>query len=292
MDRGPGRDPPPARSRPRRDHHRASTAPRRAGRLPHRPLTKDEKLDRVRVLMRENENASDAVEEMIRRPDVAHKVMANPSNQRILDRARHEQRMEAASSRFSAAYERHNAQDREDEELEGGEAEEVEEEEAQEVRRREPAVDYQRASSEVLELLEGTADPGQAEPARVGTQILLDRAINRESNATARRTSFSSESAERCRSALRAAQVEDANARLEGTVVGGSKVRGVIEIEVEDGEVVVVPVPKDGVTALLASYAERRVAADVHVLTARSPGGREHRSYTLLDLFLREAADE
>ncbi|MDX3854098.1 hypothetical protein [Streptomyces sp. AK02-01A] len=192
-------------------------------------------------------------------------------------------------------------------------------------------------------VLEGTADPAQAEPAGVGTEVLLDRAINRifdvadrassgvgaedavldaalplgrrvikhlselsdvlassgtnvtliwESNATARRTSFSSESAERCRSALRAAQVEDANARLEGTVVGGSKVRGVIEIEVEDGEVVVVPVPKDDVTALIATYAERQVAADVHVLTARSPGGREHRSYTLLDLFLREAADE
>ncbi|WP_409059679.1 hypothetical protein [Streptomyces sp. SYP-A7185] len=192
-------------------------------------------------------------------------------------------------------------------------------------------------------ILEGAADSAQAELPGIGTDALLDRAINRifdvadrassgigaeeavldaalplgrrvikhlselsdvlassgtdvtlswETKATARRASFSSESAERCRSALRAAQVEDSNARLEGTVVGGSKVRGVIEIEVEGSGVVVIRTLKEDVTALVAAYAERHVVADVHVLTARSPGGREHRSYALLDLSLQENADE
>lgn len=190
-------------------------------------------------------------------------------------------------------------------------------------------------------VLEGAADSGQAELPGIGTDVLLDRAINRifdvadrassgvgaedavldaalplgrrvirhlselsdvlassgtdvtlswETKATARRTSFSSESAERCRSALRAAHVEDARTRLVGTVVGGSKVRGVVEIEVEGSGVVIVRTSKEDVTALVATYAERLVAADVHVLTARSPGGREHRSYALLDLSLQ--ADE
>ncbi|MGP3634504.1 DUF6192 family protein [Streptomyces sp. 24-1644] len=116
----------------------------RAGRLPHRPLTKEEKLDRVRTLMREDESASKAVEEMIRRPDVAQRVMSSPSNQRILYRAHHEQREQAAAARFAAAHERDEAAD--------------EVPEVQQVRRREPAVDYQRASSEVLELIgSGTA---------------------------------------------------------------------------------------------------------------------------------------
>ncbi|MGY9066882.1 DUF6192 family protein [Streptomyces sp. CAS3] len=117
----------------------------RAGRLPHRPLTKAEKLDRVRTLLREDENASEAVEEMIRRPDVAHKVMSNPANQRILYRAHQEQREQAASARFTAAYERGEPDDvpADDEEVE----------QARQVRRREPAVDYQRASSEALELI-------------------------------------------------------------------------------------------------------------------------------------------
>ncbi|MFB7293405.1 DUF6192 family protein [Actinacidiphila glaucinigra] len=113
---------------------------RHAGRLPHTPLTREEKLDRVRVLMREDESALGAVEEMIRRPDVAHKIMANPSNQRILYRAHQEQREEAAAARFSAAHER------DDDVGEGVE-------EVRQVRRREPVVDYQRASSEVLELI-------------------------------------------------------------------------------------------------------------------------------------------
>ncbi|MFE3584628.1 DUF6192 family protein [Streptomyces vinaceus] len=114
----------------------------RAGRLPNQPLTKEEKLDRVRTLMREDESASKAVEEMIRRPDVAQRVMSSPSNQRILYRAHHEQREQAAAARFAAAHER----------------DEVEVEEVRQLRRREPAVDYQRASSEVLELIgSGTA---------------------------------------------------------------------------------------------------------------------------------------
>ncbi|WP_434600180.1 DUF6192 family protein [Streptomyces sp. A5-4] len=119
----------------------------RAGRLPHRPLTKAEKLDRVRTLMREDENASDAVEEMIRRPDVAQKIMSSPSNQRILYRAHHEQRQQAAAARFAAAHE-------EPDDVGADELEETEPAEAtRQVRRREPAVDYQRASSEVLELI-------------------------------------------------------------------------------------------------------------------------------------------
>ncbi|MFE7607055.1 DUF6192 family protein [Streptomyces celluloflavus] len=109
-----------------------------AGRLPHRPLTKAEKLDRVRVLLDQDENAAEAISELIKRPDVAHRVMSNDANKRILYRAHHEQRMEAAGSRLAAAYE---------EETEEGE------ETTREVRRREPVVDYTRASSEVLELI-------------------------------------------------------------------------------------------------------------------------------------------
>ncbi|MFD3517395.1 hypothetical protein [Streptomyces sp. NPDC058657] len=192
-------------------------------------------------------------------------------------------------------------------------------------------------------VLEGAADSRQAELPGIGTEALLDKAINRifdvadrasvgvgaedavldaalplgrrvikhlselsdvlassgtdvtlswETQSSARRTTFSSESAERCRTALRAAQVVDADTRVEGTVVGGSKLRGVIEIEVEGNGVVVVSVPKVDVTGLVATYADRQVVADVHVLTARSPGGREHRSYALLDLSPRQGADE
>jgi Family of unknown function (DUF6192) len=120
------------------------TALRRAKRLPQIPLSKEEKLDRVRTLMRSDEYASDAVEEMIRRPDVAHQVMSNPSNQRILYRAHQEQREQAAAARFAAAHEREDT----DEDVDEEEVEDV-----REVRRREPAVDYQRASSEVLQLI-------------------------------------------------------------------------------------------------------------------------------------------
>ncbi|MBO3682836.1 DUF6192 family protein [Streptomyces sp. NEAU-YJ-81] len=111
-----------------------------AGRLPRQPLTKAEKLDRVRVLLTQDENAAEAVTELIRRPDVAHQVMSNASNQRILYRAHHEQRLQAVGERLAAAHE--------EETEEAGAAEE-----APQARRREPAVDYTRASSEVLELI-------------------------------------------------------------------------------------------------------------------------------------------
>ncbi|MEV1091198.1 DUF6192 family protein [Streptomyces microflavus] len=120
-----------------------------AGRLPSRPLTKEEKLDRVRTLLRGDDYATEAVEEMIRRPDVASQVMANPSNQRILYRAHHEQREQAASARFAEAQQRQQpvtglgAQAPESDRAEG----------ALPAARREPAVDYQRASREVLELI-------------------------------------------------------------------------------------------------------------------------------------------
>ncbi|GAA0439803.1 DUF6192 family protein [Streptomyces luteireticuli] len=111
-----------------------------AGRLPHQPLTKAEKLDRVRVLLNQDDNAAEAVGELIKRPDVAHRVMSNDANKRILYRAHHEQRLEAAGARQAAAYEEEAA-------AEDGE------QATQQVRRREPAVDYTRASSEVLELI-------------------------------------------------------------------------------------------------------------------------------------------
>lgn len=136
------------------DHWTEDTALRRAGRLPHRPLTKEEKLDRVRTLLTNSENAVGAVEEIIRRPDVAHKVMANPANQRILYRAHHEQRMEAAADRLAAAHERDS------EPADGGPWEQEETTAAPQAsaRLREPAVDYQRASREALELIgTGTA---------------------------------------------------------------------------------------------------------------------------------------
>ncbi|MFD7864576.1 hypothetical protein [Streptomyces sp. NPDC059783] len=191
-------------------------------------------------------------------------------------------------------------------------------------------------------VLEGAPDTAQAELPGTGSDVLLDRAVNKifdvadrassaagaedavldaalplgrraikhlselsevlatsntdvtlswETRATARRTSFSSESADRCRRALRAAQVDDEDTRLEGTLVGGSTTRGFIEIAVEGSGVLVIRTSKEDVTALLARYAQRRVTADVHVLTARSPGGREHRSYALRDLSPREGAD-
>ncbi|MFD5423158.1 DUF6192 family protein [Streptomyces sp. NPDC127069] len=130
-------------------HWTEDQALRRAGRLPHRPLTKEEKLDRVRTLLTNSESAIGAVEEIIRRPDIAQKVMANPSNQRILYRAHHEQRVEAAAVRLAAAHER---------EPEPDNAPEQEPATWQARQPREPAVDYRRASREALELIgSGTA---------------------------------------------------------------------------------------------------------------------------------------
>ncbi|KPI31940.1 hypothetical protein OV450_7015 [Actinobacteria bacterium OV450] len=127
------------------DHWTEDAALRRAGRLPHRPLTKEEKLDRVRTLLTNSESAVGAVEEIIRRPDIAQRVMANPSNQRILYRAHHDQRVEAAAVRLASAQERGSSKDED-------EAEPLPQ------KLREPAVDYQRASREALELIgSGTA---------------------------------------------------------------------------------------------------------------------------------------
>ncbi|MEU5980591.1 DUF6192 family protein [Streptomyces sp. NPDC047315] len=74
--------------------------------------------------------------------------MADPSNQRIPYRAHHEQREQAAAARFADSHER-----------DGAGTDEVEEVvEVQQVRRPESAVDHQRSSNEVLELIgSGTA---------------------------------------------------------------------------------------------------------------------------------------
>lgn len=98
-----------------------------------------------------------------------------------------------------------------------------------------------------------------------------------------RSSSLSSEGAQRCRQTLRAAEFEDHEDTLFGTVVGGSKVRGTVEIEVAEHEVVTVRADRE-VTALLSAYANHRVQASVLVTTARSPLGREHHSYLLLGL--------
>ncbi|MEU3445760.1 hypothetical protein AB0H29_00750 [Streptomyces thermolilacinus] len=95
---------------------------------------------------------------------------------------------------------------------------------------------------------------------------------------------LTSTAADRCHKALESAQVEDSDEQLVGTLVGGSKVRGFIELETPDRVAVIRTGKDDDVTHWLATYAERRVVADVHVLTARSPGGREHKSYLLMDL--------
>ncbi|MFD3416762.1 hypothetical protein [Streptomyces decoyicus] len=110
--------------------------------------------------------------------------------------------------------------------------------------------------------------------------------------AVPRTSSISVESAVRCRNALRAAEMEDVNEHLVGTVVGGSKLRGFIELDVAGVGVITVRAPKDDVTGFVAAYAQRQVAADVRVLTARSAGGRVHRSYLLLGLSLNEDAAE
>jgi hypothetical protein len=112
---------------------------RYAGRVPNTPRTSEEKLDRVRVLLQQDQNAADAVSELLHRPEVAHRVMADPSNQHIVYRAHHQQRMEAAERRFNAAHEHQHAADADAS--------------TREVRQREPAVDYTRTSREVLELI-------------------------------------------------------------------------------------------------------------------------------------------
>ncbi|MFD3654131.1 hypothetical protein [Streptomyces sp. NPDC058620] len=123
--------------------------------------------------------------------------------------------------------------------------------------------------------------------ASTGTDVTLTW----ESKSTTHRTStFTSASAARCRKALQDAQIEDASERLIGLLVGGSKLRGFIELEIED-KLIVVRTAKDDVTGILAAHTEKEVEADVHVLIARSPGGREHRSYVLIDLQDRRSDD-
>lgn len=112
-----------------------------------------------------------------------------------------------------------------------------------------------------------------------------DVTLTWQSQSTVSRTSrLTSESADRCRKALRAAELEDHRERFTGVVVGGSKIRGVVEIEVGGREVLVVRTAKQDVTSLLGAHADRPVVVDVHVLTARSPLGREHHSYSLLHI--------
>ncbi|BAU85095.1 hypothetical protein SLA_4207 [Streptomyces laurentii] len=185
-------------------------------------------------------------------------------------------------------------------------------------------------------VLEGSAVPAQAELPGTGSDLLLDRAINRildiadqagasseaeeavldtalplgrraishlselsdvlassgtsvsitwESKVTGRRFSrLTKTNAEHCRTALRAAQIEDHREEIRGKLVGGSRLRRFIELEIPGGHVIVIRTEKSDVTQLLAEYAQNRVIVHVHVLTARSPGGREHHSYLLLDL--------
>ncbi len=184
-------------------------------------------------------------------------------------------------------------------------------------------------------VLQGAPSSGQAELPGNGTELLLDKAINRifdvtdgassesaeeavldvvlplgrraikqlsslshvlastgtdvtltwESKTTSHRTStFTSASAARCHKALQDARIEDASERIIGLLVGGSKSRGFIELEVEGRGMVVVRTNKEDVTGILATHTERIVQADVHVLIARSPGGREHRSYVMINL--------
>ncbi|MFJ9881820.1 hypothetical protein ACIQRN_20140 [[Kitasatospora] papulosa] len=102
-----------------------------------------------------------------------------------------------------------------------------------------------------------------------------------------RSSSLSSSGAQRCRETLRTADFAHRSDILTGTVVGGSKVRGTVEIEVPRRGVVTVRADRE-VTALLSAYANRTVLAEVMVTTARSPLGREHHSYLLIDLDLAE----
>jgi hypothetical protein len=93
--------------------------------------------------------------------------------------------------------------------------------------------------------------------------------------------------ARQCRDALRAVQPEEHHEQLTGTLVGGSKLRGTVEIETAEQGVITARVDRE-VTGLLRAYANRRVIAEVVVSTARSPHGREHHSYLVLDLSLHE----
>ncbi|MFE6287827.1 hypothetical protein [Streptomyces sp. NPDC057877] len=93
--------------------------------------------------------------------------------------------------------------------------------------------------------------------------------------------------AQQCRDALRAVQPEEQQQQMVGRLVGGSMLRRTVEIETADRGVITARVDHE-VTSLLSAYANRRITADVLVSTARSPHGREHHSYVVLQLALRE----
>ncbi|MFI5758113.1 ATP-binding protein [Streptomyces sp. NPDC051569] len=80
----------------------------------------------------------------------------------------------------------------------------------------------------------------------------------------------------------------DRPSRLLGTLVGGSKVEGTVELDVPGQGVVVVRTGQADVPALLRTYANRRVAAEVDALNGPSPVGRERQRRQLLGLSLHE----
>ncbi|PJM97167.1 hypothetical protein [Streptomyces sp. CB01373] len=94
-------------------------------------------------------------------------------------------------------------------------------------------------------------------------------------------------SAQQCRDALRAVQPEESEEQLTGRLVGGSKLRGTVEIETVDRGVITARVDHE-VTSLLSAYANRQITAEVLVSTVRSPHGREHHSYAVRRLGLSE----
>ncbi|MFF7146001.1 MULTISPECIES: hypothetical protein [Streptomyces] len=94
-------------------------------------------------------------------------------------------------------------------------------------------------------------------------------------------------SAQRCRDALRAAQPEERQELLVGMLVGGSMLRRTVEIETTDQGVITARVDHE-VPSLLGAYANHRITAEVLVSTVRSPHGREHHSYVVLNLSLYE----
>jgi hypothetical protein len=98
-----------------------------------------------------------------------------------------------------------------------------------------------------------------------------------------RASQLAAKSAQQCRDALRAVHPEEREDRLVGILVGGSKVRGTVEIETVDKGVITARVQEE-VTGLLGAYANREITAQVLVSTVRSPHGREHHSYVVLRL--------
>ena len=101
-------------------------AERAVGQTPHHPVSREERVDRVRDLLPRHEDAALAVKDMLRRPEVAEQVVADPSARHILHRAemsRYQQRREAEPIISEPP------------------------------RQREPALHYSEAGREVLELL-------------------------------------------------------------------------------------------------------------------------------------------